>query len=532
MRYPPRLIHSAALLGLQAALPLGFLSLLLIAPALRLGAEGWAGLNIELIAQLLGDDYIQWHLLWSLLQAVGSCAALLAIGVPIAWVLARYEFTGRRWLLRGLMLPFIMPTLIAAIGVLAVFGPQGLSQQWWGAGGQGTPWLLLYGNVFFNLCLVVRAGIEGFAQLGCAQLAAARTLGASPWRVFWRVEWPLAQRRVMGSLCLVALYCWSGFGLALVLGGQRYATIEVEIYTLVAHELKLSEASVLALLSAALSAALVWAHTALAPRRAAQAPHMPPDALDLRPVAGTAPRLLLAAALLGLLLCTGAPVLAIVHRALSASTWSVLTEPSTWAAVWNTLRFSTMALLLATLLGLLHALAAQRSAALRLAAWLPFIVSPITIAFGVLLLYPLASATLPLLIAAYALLAYPFIAAAVMDALETLPRPVLQAASTLGASPWRLFWRITLPLIAPALRRGMAFAAASCVGEFAVSLFLSRPEWTTLSTLIYQTLSRPGGANLDAALVLACVLMLLCLAVFTVIDWDSTPSASTPKQAN
>ena len=44
----------------------------------------------------------------------------------------------------------------------------------------------------------------------------------------------------------------------------------------------------------------------------------------------------------------------------------------------------------------------------------------------------------------------------------------------------------------------MAFAAATALGEFAVTLFLSRPEWATLTTLIYQRLGQPGAANLDA----------------------------------
>ena len=51
---------------------------------------------------------------------------------------------------------------------------------------------------------------------------------------------------LMSALCLVFLYCFSGFGLALLLGGPRYATVEVEIYTLVAHELQLTQAGVLA----------------------------------------------------------------------------------------------------------------------------------------------------------------------------------------------------------------------------------------------------------------------------------------------
>ena len=78
-----------------------------------------------------------------------------------------------------------------------------------------------------------------------------------------------------------------------------------------------------------------------------------------------------------------------------------------WRSAVNTLRFSMTALALATLLGLTHALAARHSVWLRASAFLPFVVSPVTVAFGLLLLYPQWTASLPLLVAAYALLAYP-----------------------------------------------------------------------------------------------------------------------------
>jgi len=170
----------------------------------------------------------------------------------------------------------------------------------------------------------------------------------------------------------------------------------------------------------------------------------------------------------------------------------------------------------------------------RAAAFLPFVVSPVTVAFGLLLLYPSWTASLPLLLLAYAVLAYPFVAKALSAGLDSLPVHLGRAARTLGASPWRCFWRVTLPLLRPALRRGMAFAAATALGEFAVTLFLSRPEWATLTTLIYQRLGRPGQANLDAAMVLACVLMALALAVFLLIDWPAPPLGPThdPRRAS
>jgi thiamine transport system permease protein len=122
------------------------------------------------------------------------------------------------------------------------------------------------------------------------------------------------------------------------------------------------------------------------------------------------------------------------------------------------------------------------------------------------------------LVAAYALLAYPFVAKALTASLDSIPPNVRMAARSLGASPWRVAVRVVLPLLAPALRRGMAFAAATALGEFAVTLFFSRPEWATLTTLIYQHLGRPGTANKDAAMLLACLLMGLALLVFMAIE--------------
>jgi thiamine transport system permease protein len=224
-----------------------------------------------------------------------------------------------------------------------------------------------------------------------------------------------------------------------------------------------------------------------------------------------------------LLLVCGAPLLALLARLLpglwrDGAGWAVLLEADTLAALWNSLRFSAMALALATLLGLAHALAARRVAWMRSLAFLPFVVSPVTVALGLLLLYPQWTASLGLLVAAYALLAYPFVAQSLASALDSLPPHLEQAARTLGCTPARALWRVVLPAVAPALRRGMAFAAATALGEFAVTLFLSRPEWATLTTLIYQHLGRPGAANLEAALLLACLLMGLALAVFLLIE--------------
>ena len=525
------------LLGLLlGVLPAAFLAVLLIAPLARLLQEGWVGASAGMLTSMWQDDYLRWRVVWSLTQAALTCALALVIGLPIAWVLARYQFMGRTLVLRLLMLPFVVPTLVAGLGVLALWGPRGVVSEtlgaWLGsnvgASLQDSPWLLLYGNLFFNLCVVVRAGVDALAQVSASRVAAARTLGATPWRAFWRVEWPAVLPWLASALCLVFLYCFAGFGLALLLGGQRFATVEVEIYTLVAHELKLAEAGVLALGMAVLTGGVALGYGLIEKRLSTPARA---DFIPLQRPVGSGQRALLAAALGALLMVCAAPLLAIVWRAMAAgpAAWAAVFDDEVWHALWNTLRFSLAALLLATALGLAHAFAARRSVWLRTAAFLPFVVSPVTVAFGLLLLYPSWTASLPLLIAAYALQAYPFVAKSVASALDSLPVQVLQAAQTLGATPWRAFWRVTLPMIAPALRRGMAFAAATVLGEFAVTLFLSRPEWATLTTLIYQRLGRPGAANLDAAMVLACLLMALALLAFMLIEAAPT-KADVPNE--
>ncbi|PUE41614.1 iron ABC transporter permease [Limnohabitans sp. Bal53] len=517
-----------------AAGPALFVLALLALPVARLLWQGlWgeplAGLAVHDTGPWWLDAHVQWRLGWTLVQALVTCVLCLVLGLPMAWVLARLEFKGRMAWQRALMLPFVVPTLVASLGILALWGPQGLlgtplAQAGWTL--EGSPWLLLLGNLFFNLSLVVRAGMDGLAQVSAQRVAAARTLGATPWRAFWRVEWPVLAPWLASALCLVFLYCLTGFGLALVLGGQRWATVEVEIYTLIAHELALAQAASLAVAMLALTGGMAWVYAWVERRLASPARVIP---VPRRPVRGLAIRGGWALALGGWLLLCGAPLLALLLQALEAvwagQGWLVLVEEDTWLALGNTLRFTLMALVLATAMGVLQALAGQAMgrwapAALvwRASAYAPLVVSPVALAFGLLLLYPQWLASLPLLVAAYALLAYPFVAKALTAALDALPAQYAHAAATLGARPLRVFWRVTLPLVAPALRRGMAFAAATMLGEFAVSLLLSRPEWLTLSTLIYQRLGRPGSANLDAALVLCAGLMALALIAFWLIE--------------
>ena len=461
---------------------------------------------------MLSDAYIQWRIVWTLIQAALTCGLTLLLGIPIAWTLARLDFKGRQWILHLLMLPFVMPTLVAGMGVLALFGARGLLSSGW----EDTPYLLLYGNVFFNLPVLVRAAYQGFLHVPDSRLKAARSLGANAWQCFTQVEWPVLRPWLAGGACLVFLYCFSGFGLALLLGGNRYATVEVEIYQLIAYELDLAQASVLVWLMLGITGLAGGLYALLSKR-----------AVSSRTIHARLPekprhwgeRLLLITALSVLLCSCALPLLGIVAKATQAgSSWAVLTEPETLHAAWNTLRFTLSAMSGAVILGLLHATLAKRLTWVRGLTFLPFMVSPVCVAFGVLLLYPEWTASLLLLNATYALLAYPFITKDVLAAWDGLSANYTAAAQSLGASAWQNFRWVTLPLLKPALRRGLTLATATCMGEFAATLFLSRPEWQTLTTLIYHYLGTAGADNHDRAMVLTVLLMLLAFSVFMLLD--------------
>ena len=389
----------------------------LLLPLLRTLREGGLSLGI------LGQPYFQGRLGWTLVQAALSALLALFIGGPLAYLLSRARVPGTALLLRLLLLPFVTPTLVAALGLLSLFGPRGLLHL----DLSDTPALLILGNLFFNLPLMIRLSYAGFLRVPPNLVGAARTLGASGWRSAFTVALPLAWPGLAAGVVLVFLYSALSFGLPLLLGGERYGTLEVEIYTLTAYDLRLNEASALILvqLLVTLIATAVYVRLGAGGGAGVAAARSLP-----RPHGWTAA---LTYTLMGavLLICF-APLVAValgsVHgrSGVTAAFWTGLLSPDAGLGLMlgNTLRFAGLTLIFAVLLGGLHAFATflSRSKLLDLLSLLPLMVSPVSLAVGYLLLYPALRAQLPLLIAAYTLLASPLITRSLLPALRAIPR--------------------------------------------------------------------------------------------------------------
>jgi molybdate transport system permease protein len=171
---------------------------------------------------------------------VSLLATLLVFitGLPLAWLLARYEFRGKE-LVSGLTaLPLVLPPTVLGYYLLVALGQQSPIGRWLGAA--GFPLVFSWRGAvvaasiasFPLMVLTVRAGFEGIDQ---RLEAIARTLGRSNWAVFWRVTMPLAWPSLLAGAALTFARALGDFGATLMVAGNipgRTQTASIYIYDL------------------------------------------------------------------------------------------------------------------------------------------------------------------------------------------------------------------------------------------------------------------------------------------------------------
>ena len=368
---------------------------------------------------------------------------------------------------------------------------------------------------------------------------AARVLGASPWQALKEVTLPLLRPAILSATLLVFLFDFTSFGVVLMLGGPRFATLEVEIYIQTLQMLNLPLAGVLSLIQLGftglfivLSGRLGGASVPLAPRLSGEGIRRPRSAREWVVVLGGV------LTLAGLLL---SPLLALVARSLISLESGNLTlvyyrelfinrrqslfyVPPAQAAL-NSLLVAVLATGLALLLGMLAAYAAREKTGLsrgaEAALMLPLGASAVTLGLGFIITYgKLAGAPgFPVLLpVAHALAGLPFVLRALQPALASIPPSLGQAAAVLGASPWRVWREVDLPILSRAALVGGVFAFTISLGEFGATTFLTKPDFPTLPIAVYRFLGQPGALNYGQAMAMATLLLLVCAAALLVVE--------------
>lgn len=525
-----------------AAIPLVFLGLFFFYPLVNILVTGLGLTGGEVLGSLLEGGYTAQLFAFTAVQALISTALCLLIGIPASYVLGSFRFRGRGLFLALVTLPFVLPTVVVAAALLAVVGQNGLINSalrtLLGPDGpslalERTLTIVIVAHVFYNTPVVLRILITHWMTRDRRAEEAARLLGAPPLSLWWRIRLRLALPSILSAALLVFIFTFTSFGVVLLLGGSRIATVEVEIYRQTTGMFNLAAAATLSILQMLFMTVLIAVFSILDRRTAATAG--PPELRTPRrlrewaavtvTVGGLSLLLIVPLLLLALQSVTG-PDGTLTLRAYEllgeTSRQSVLNQPAL-SALAQSLLIAGAAVLLAVPLGALTATAlwmgrGKQHALLNLIVLLPLSASAVLLGLGFVISLDkpplnLRSAWI-LLPLAHTLVAIPLIVRTLTPALRGLPLDLREAALVLGAPPVTVWRRILLPLIRPALMVGALFAFTVSMGEFGATLFIARPEWTTAPVAVYRLLGRPGGSNYQQALALSTLLLLMCALAF------------------
>ncbi|WP_043849167.1 ABC transporter permease [Amycolatopsis keratiniphila] len=509
--------------------PLGFLVVFFAWPVAAIIGRGFGSGGV---GTAIGDS-LTWKLAGFTVASAGVSTIVAVLGgLPVAFLLARVRLPGVSLVRTLVLVPFVLPTVVVGLAFRALWPDGGLLP-------------LVLANAFFNVAVVARTVSGLWSHLDPRTVDAARALGASPWRAFRSVTLPALAPAIASSAAVVFLFCATSFGVVLILGGAKYRTLETEIYLRTVELLDLSGAAALSLVQfAAVVAALVVG--ALARRRRENAVRLRSGSETARrPRGGEWWAVAAGLAVIALLMT---PIVALLVESVSTSDgWSLAgyealaghgsrnaLQVSGWDAASMSLRTAFDATILAMIVGVLASvvLVALRRTPGRLARgmgetmdaalMLPLGVSAVTVGFGYLVTLdalPGDLRTSPLLVPlAQALVIIPLIVRMVLPVLRSVDVRLRQAASTLGASPGRVWREIDLPLTARSLVAAAGFGYVVALGEFGATSFLARPDAPTLPVAVATLISRPGELNNQMAYAACALLMIVTVVAVVLID--------------
>jgi len=496
------------------------------------------GPTLHYVRNVLAKANIREGLANALGLAVVTTILASVLAVPLAYFQAKTEFPGKRWLGAGILAPMILPPFVGAIGLKQILGPYGVlnamlvwagladraaTTDWFGvypvAGVVALQSLHLFPILYLNL-------VAGLANVDPSLEDAARNVGAGPWRVFRRVTFPLVRPSYFAGAVIVFIWALTDLGTPLMFNYRE--VIAVQIFDRIG-EPSSPESNALVVILLVMVTALYWGARGTLGRGAF-------DGLGMMPVAtraaapvrlgrgGSAGAWLLFA---GVTAAAIVPHVAVVLYSLKTE-WVFTVLPSgltldhhraaleqawTLSSIRNSVVYSlgATALALAMAVWIGYVLVRKKflgRGLLDAAVMLPLALPGIVLAFGYLngfadwgdrlvragvwsenYLYPQTNPVL-LLIAAYAVRRLPLAVRSAVAGFQQTSRTLEEAALSVGASPARTVWKITVPLVAANLAAGAILVFALSMLEVSDSLILAQDDaFNPVTRTIYRIFS-------------------------------------------
>ncbi|SLN10003.1 Sulfate transport system permease protein CysW [Aquimixticola soesokkakensis] len=457
---------------------------------------------------------------FTVVQALVSAALSCALAVPVARALARRDFIGRGALITLLGAPFILPVIVAVLGLIAVFGKSGLLSQALAFAGFGP--VSIYGfhgvilaHVFFNLPLAVRLILHGWLAIPAERFRLAAGLGFTPRDIFAHLERPMLREVLPGAFVVIFVICTTSFAVALALGGgPKATTVELAIYQAFRFDFDLAKAALLSGVQVAICviAALVALRV--------QVPQIGGGGLDrtvqrfgkTSTLTGALDTFWIAFAALFLL----TPLAVLIARG-APELFSL--PASVWQAAGRSVMVALASTAVTMAIGLSVALACLRAGWIEALGLVVIAASPLVMGTGLfIVIFPFAKPSdfaLPVTALVNATLSLPFVLRAILPELRGIEARFGPLADQLGLTGWARVRMVLLPRLKRPLGFAAGLSAALSMGDLGVITLFADPKAATLPLQLYQLM---GAYRMDQAMGAALVLLALSLGLFYGFD--------------
>ena len=543
-----------------AFFPLTFLVIFFYFPLLSILKEGLLDapghLTYKYILATIEDPYNRRVIFFTLKQAIFSTLLTLALGFPGAYLVAKFDFPGKSLLKAITTVPFVLPSIIVSLGFVLLFGNNGIINrelmQLFNL--SDPPLRILYSlkaivlaHAFYNFPLVVRLVSAVWTSIDPKIEDAARSLGAKELHVFWHVTLPMILPGIIASLALTFIFSFMSFAVVLVLGGVKYATIEVNIYTLMTVILDYKMGSALAIVQSLFSLSFMFFYAKVL-EAGARTEKVSVETNGTKPQLFSTFRdvftwrgvylftyfLIIFIIIIGPLLSVFS--FSILHReggqtvVSLKSYYKIFTMPyspilgtTPLRSIQNSLFFGIMTVLFSLPLGISIAFLLTRTKfpcknIFDAIVMLPLGISSVSLGLGYVRSFHkppfMITGTWYAIVFAHTIIAYPFVMRSVAPILKKMKDSLIDAAMSLGATRTRAFFLIEVPIIKPGIIVGATFAFAISIGELGATYMLYHPKLTTMPISIYRFLSSHdlvGASAMGMILIAVCTLLFICI---------------------
>lgn len=488
--------------------------------------------DVDATSATFFDTYTLRILRFTLWQALLSTALSIGLGLPVALALARQRnFPGRIWIIRLMAVPMGLPVIVGALGIVAIWGRQGLVNTLALSAGIEQPFSIyglsgiLIAHVFFNLPLAVRFLLAGLERVPGEYWRMGVSLNFGSLSTFRFIEWPAIARLIPGIAGLIFMLCATSFTLVLLLGGGAAATtIEVAIYQALRFDFDPPRAISLSLMQISMTGLLLVLLARL-PSASAEA------STQGRPVRrfdgeGIGARLWDGLVILLALLLVGLPLGAVASSGLTANLGRLLSADAFHKAAITSSIIAVVSATCAILLSVAlirarEAIASRRKArsaqrilftSMGAGSSLVLLVPPVVLGSGwFLLLRPFGDVAIfaPSLVCAInAMMALPFVMRVLEPAFITHQARNSRLATSLGLSGFFRLRFVDWPVLWRPMAMAFSFAMALSLGDLGAVALFGSDSFVTLPWLVYSNM---GSYRTNDAAGYAFILGVICL---------------------